>query len=192
MPQSKVSSTRPKASKQHEKRLRLWQRTSPNRLTHNKLGKRPPPKKTVRRRTMIFACSTTSTNTTNATPSQTATEIARTLKREFEFIKDKPTDKIDNLDIDKWRARRAKRVTTYERVKRIFTYLKACINTALKHYKLIERFELQHYSLKRKKAEIESYGSKESVMSNGRKYVIVPKRSKNYLKESLINLSEMR
>ena len=32
----------------------------------------------------------------------------------------------------------------------IYTYLKACINTALKHYKLIDRFELQTYTLKRK------------------------------------------
>lgn len=78
-----------------------------------------------------------------------ADEIVSALKREFEFIKNKPINKIDGLDIDLWRSKR-KTDITFARIKRIYTYLKACINTALKHYKLIDRFELQNYTLKRR------------------------------------------
>lgn len=84
---------------------------------------------------------------------QTAKEILQVLRKEFVFIKDKRIDKIDNLDIDKWRSNREKDKITFTRVKCIYAYLKACINTALKHYKLLDRFELQHYSLKRKNNE---------------------------------------
>ena len=84
--------------------------------------------------------------------SVTAEEMVKTLKREFEFLKDKPIDQIDNHDIEQWRASRRGNIT-FARIKRIYTYLKACINSALKHYKLIDRFELQHYSLKRKITE---------------------------------------
>ncbi len=84
--------------------------------------------------------------------SVTAVDIVRTLKREFEFLKDKPIDQIDSHDIEQWRTSRGKDVT-FARIKRIYTYLKACINTAVKHYKLIDRFELQNYSLKRKITE---------------------------------------
>lgn len=84
--------------------------------------------------------------------SVTAAELVKTLKREFEFLKDKPIDQIDSHDIEQWRTSRNKDVT-FARIKRIYTYLKACINTAVKHYKLIDRFELQNYSLKRKITE---------------------------------------
>lgn len=78
-----------------------------------------------------------------------AEEIIKTLKREFHFIKDKPIDKIDAKDIDQWRSLRSGQIT-FARIKRIYTYLKSCINTALKHYKLIQGFELQSYTLKRR------------------------------------------
>ena len=84
--------------------------------------------------------------------SVTADEMVRTLKREFEFLKDKPIDQIDSHDIEQWRTSRSEDIT-FARIKRIYTYLKACINTAVKHYKIIERFELQNYSLKRKITE---------------------------------------
>tara|TARA_R110001599_G_scaffold353851_1_gene600178 strand:+ start:5984 stop:6838 length:855 start_codon:yes stop_codon:yes gene_type:complete len=76
-------------------------------------------------------------------------EIVRILKKEFEFIKDKPIDEICSQDIEAWRSVRGEQVT-FVRLKLIYTYLKACINTALKHYKLIDRFELQAFTLKRK------------------------------------------
>ncbi|MBL4867910.1 MAG: site-specific integrase [Pseudomonadales bacterium] len=82
--------------------------------------------------------------------SVTADDIVSTLKREFDFIKDRPINKISIKDIEVWRSNLVKRDITFARVKRIYTYLKACINTALKHYKLIDSFEIQHYSLKRK------------------------------------------
>jgi integrase len=78
-----------------------------------------------------------------------ADEIVRILKREFEFLKHKPIDQIDSHDIEQWRALRSDQIT-FARIKRIYTYLKACINSAVKHYKLIDRFELQAYSLRRK------------------------------------------
>jgi hypothetical protein len=84
--------------------------------------------------------------------SVTAVEIVKSLKREFEFIRDKPIDRIDNHDIEHWRAARGRDIT-FARLKRLYTYLKACINTAVKHYKLIDRFELEHYSFKRKITE---------------------------------------
>ncbi|RLQ20273.1 DUF4102 domain-containing protein [Seongchinamella sediminis] len=84
--------------------------------------------------------------------SVTGAEMVKTLKREFEFLKDKPIDQIDSRDIEQWRSSRGRNVT-FARIKRIYTYLKACINTAVKHYKLIDRFELQNYSLKRKITE---------------------------------------
>jgi len=84
--------------------------------------------------------------------SVTAIEIVRILKREFEFLKHKPIDQIDSHDIEQWRTRRSQQVT-FTRIKRIYTYLKACINTAVKHYKLIDRYELQAYTLKRKISE---------------------------------------
>lgn len=84
--------------------------------------------------------------------SVTADEMVKTLKREFEFVKDKPIDQIDSHDIEQWRTTRSEDIT-FSRIKRIYTYLKVCINTAVKHYKLIDRFELQNYSLKRKVTE---------------------------------------
>lgn len=84
--------------------------------------------------------------------SASSSEIISTLKREFEFIKSKPIDRISSMDIDQWREKRRKNIT-FARMQRIFTYLKACINTAVKHYKLIDHFELQTYTLKRKRAE---------------------------------------
>jgi integrase len=84
--------------------------------------------------------------------SVTADEIVRILKREFEFLKNKPIDQIDSHDIEQWRTLRGNQIT-FSRIKRIYTYLKACINTAVKHYKLIDRYELQTYTLKRKISE---------------------------------------
>jgi integrase len=83
------------------------------------------------------------------THSVSGKEIVRILKKEFEFIKDKPVDKICSQDIEQWRSVRGEQVT-FARLKLIYTYLKACINTAFKHYKLIDRFELQTFTLKRK------------------------------------------
>ena len=84
--------------------------------------------------------------------SVTADEIVKCLKREFDFIKNKPIDKINGKDIDRWRSKRDEQIT-FSTIKRIYTYLKACINTALKHYKLIDKFELQTYTLKRRITE---------------------------------------
>ncbi len=81
--------------------------------------------------------------------SVSADEIIKTLKREFVFIKGKPINDINAGDIDQWRSLRCEDIT-YARIKRIYTYLKSCINTALKHYKLIQSFELQSYTLKRR------------------------------------------
>ena len=79
-------------------------------------------------------------------------EIVNALKREFDFIKNKHIHLINEMDIERWRKRRAKQVT-FARLQRIFTYLKACINTAVKHYKLIEHFELKNYTLKRRRTD---------------------------------------
>ncbi len=84
--------------------------------------------------------------------SVTADENIDTLKRDFEFIKDKMIDKIDHMDIEEWRKRRRTEIT-FDRMVRIYTNLKACINTAVRHYKLIDRYELQYYTLKRKPTE---------------------------------------
>jgi integrase len=81
--------------------------------------------------------------------SVTAAEIVKTLKREFVFIQHKPIDQIDSHDIEHWRNLRGNEIT-FARIKRIYSYLKACINTAVKHYKLINHYELEHYALKRK------------------------------------------
>ncbi|MBL4673591.1 MAG: site-specific integrase, partial [Arenicella sp.] len=70
----------------------------------------------------------------------------------FDFIKNKPINKISADDIDSWRESRRKDIT-FSTMKRTFTCLKACLNTALKHYKLIDKFELQTYTLKRKPNE---------------------------------------
>lgn len=85
--------------------------------------------------------------------SVSADEIVKALRQEFAFLKGKRIDKIDGRDIDKWRTKRARDGISFERIKRLYTYLKACINTAVKHYKLIDRFELQTYSLKRRRTE---------------------------------------
>lgn len=85
--------------------------------------------------------------------SKSVVEILRILRKEFEFLKGKPIDKINSFDIEKWRKEKAKKGLTFERIRRIYSYLKACINTAVKHYKLIRYYELQHYSLKRKPSE---------------------------------------
>ncbi len=81
--------------------------------------------------------------------SATATEIIKTLKKEFEFVKDKPINIISSDDIEQWRQKRSEEVT-YKSLKIFFTYLKACINTAVKHYKLIDNFPLNQYHFKRK------------------------------------------
>ena len=82
--------------------------------------------------------------------SVTADVIVRLLKNNFAFIKHKRIDKIDSMDIEKWRDIRANDGITFETFKRIFTYLKACLNAAIKHYKLIESFNLQNYTLKKR------------------------------------------
>jgi len=84
---------------------------------------------------------------------KTAGERISAIKNNFEFIKNKRIDKIDNLDIEKWRNIRNKDNITFARIKCIYAYLKACINTAVKHYKFIKHFELEHYSIKRKATE---------------------------------------
>ena len=84
--------------------------------------------------------------------SVTADEIIKCLKREFGFIKYKRIDEISGADIDLWRSKREGEIT-FSTIKRIYTYLKACINTAVKHYKLIQSYELQTYTLKRRITE---------------------------------------
>jgi len=81
-----------------------------------------------------------------------ADEIVKALKSNFEFLADKPIDQISSIDIEIWRKDRRNEIT-FDRMKRIFTYLKACLNSAVKHYKLIDSYELQYYSLKRKPTE---------------------------------------
>lgn len=84
--------------------------------------------------------------------SVSADEIVKALKREFVALKDKPINQISSRDMDNWRAGRCDQIT-FARIKRLYTYLKACINTAVKHYKLIDHFELEHYALRRKMTE---------------------------------------
>ncbi len=79
-------------------------------------------------------------------------EMISSLKREFEFIQNKQIDLINGTDIDQWRDSRKTKIT-FSRMQRIFSNLKSCLNTAVKHYKLIDRFELQTYTLKRKRSE---------------------------------------
>jgi hypothetical protein len=56
--------------------------------------------------------------------SVTADEIVKALKREFESLKNKPTNQITSKDIDSWRSKRSDQIT-FARIKRIYTYLKA-------------------------------------------------------------------
>lgn len=79
-------------------------------------------------------------------------EIVKCLKREFGFLKDRPITKIHGSDIDHWRGQRCDAIT-YSRIKLLYTYLKACLNTAVKHYRMIDRYELQNYVLKRRITE---------------------------------------
>ncbi len=83
----------------------------------------------------------------------TAEEVINILKKNFDFIKNKRIDKIDNLDIEKWRKIREKDNIAFSTFKNIYAYLKSCINTALKHYKFINSFELQYHSLELKKTD---------------------------------------
>jgi hypothetical protein len=82
--------------------------------------------------------------------SVTADAAIRTLKREFAFLSNKPINTISGIDIDKWRLKRSSKVV-FSTIQRTYSILRACINTAVYHYKLIDSFELQKYRLKRKK-----------------------------------------
>jgi integrase len=84
--------------------------------------------------------------------SETHAEMIQTIQREFVDYKNKPINLIDKSDIDQWRRKRKSDIT-FPTMQRHFTYLKACINSAVKHYELIGSFKLQNYRMERKRGE---------------------------------------
>ncbi len=84
------------------------------------------------------------------------------LESDFGNLFDKPMTAISEMDVQRWRARRAKeeKPITFSTVQRNFTALKACLNTAMKTHKVITHHQLSGVTLKRTTAQLETAGEK--------------------------------
>ncbi len=76
------------------------------------------------------------------------------LKRNFEDLYSKPLNQITELDIEAWRRKRPS--IKFETLQRDLTQLKACLNTAMKEFKLTSSHGLEGYTLKRRKSDPQS------------------------------------
>lgn len=73
------------------------------------------------------------------------------LKRNFGHLYNKRLDEIGELHIEAWRRERTQQdKVTFETIKRDYTVLRACLNTAIQA-KTIRSHQLQNYRFKRKK-----------------------------------------
>lgn len=73
------------------------------------------------------------------------------LKRNFSHLFDRGMAEITELDVQRWRNKKAKedQPVSFATLQRDFTALKACLNTAVKVHKIIPAHQLVNYSLKR-------------------------------------------
>lgn len=78
-------------------------------------------------------------------------DIQRRLQRNFGHLYDTPMSDITELDIERWRRKKAgaKRPVTYETLRLELTYLKAVLNLAVTEFKLLPYSPLQGCRLKR-------------------------------------------
>ena len=74
-----------------------------------------------------------------------------TLSKSFSDLHKKPIGDISEVDITRWRRKRQhqkKKGVTFETLKREFTSLKACLNTAVRVHKITPSHQLKDYTLK--------------------------------------------
>lgn len=84
------------------------------------------------------------------------------LNNNFGDLADRSMAKITPLDIQRWRRKKAKeeKPVSFETLQRELTYLKACLNTAVKVHKLLPRHQLEGYTLSRDTSQLK--GKKQS------------------------------
>ena len=84
------------------------------------------------------------------------------IESDFGNLFNKPMTEISEMDVQRWRARRAKeqKPVAFATIQRSFTALKACLNTAQKTHKVITRHQLSGVTLKRTTAQLETTGEK--------------------------------
>jgi integrase len=84
------------------------------------------------------------------------------LAANFGHLYGAPMTDISEMDIQRWRAKLAKRSSpvAFTTVQRRFTALKACLNTAQKTHKVITRHQLAGVTLKRTTAQLETADEK--------------------------------
>jgi integrase len=84
------------------------------------------------------------------------------IESDFGTLFNKPMTEISEMDVQRWRARRAKeqKPVAFATIQRSFTALKACLNTAQKTHKVITHHQLAGVTLKRTTAQLETAGEK--------------------------------
>jgi len=84
------------------------------------------------------------------------------IESDFGNLFNKPMTEISEMDVQRWRARRAKeqKPVAFATIQRSFTALKACLNTAQKTHKVITHHQLVGVTLKRTTAQLETTGEK--------------------------------
>lgn len=80
------------------------------------------------------------------------------LNNNFGDLADRSMAKITPLDIQRWRRKKAKeeKPVSFETLQRELTYLKACLNTAVKVHKLLPRHQLEGFTLSRDTNQLQS------------------------------------
>jgi len=83
----------------------------------------------------------------------TGSEMVARVRKNFDFVLDKPMTEITELDMARWRKKRSK--VSLETQRRELTYLKAVLNHAVKS-KAIPAHQLNHYRVKGTLSEADS------------------------------------
>ena len=78
-------------------------------------------------------------------------DILARLQRNWRDLNNRSMSQITPLDILRWRKKKAKekKPVSFETLQREYTYLKACLNTAMKMHKVIPSHQLGSYTLTR-------------------------------------------
>lgn len=84
-------------------------------------------------------------------------DILARLKRNWKDLNNRSMTQITPLDIQRWRKKKAKakNPVSFETLQRELTYLKACLNTAVREHKVIPHHQLTGYTLTRENQELQ-------------------------------------
>jgi integrase len=85
-------------------------------------------------------------------------DILRRLKQNWDHLYKRNMAEIGPLDIQRWRKRKAaeSKPVSFETLQRELTYLKACLNTAVREHKVIPGHQLGSYTLTRDTGQLQT------------------------------------